>query len=408
MIIFLKLAWRNIFRNKRRTFLAASAIGIGLGALIFTDALLIGWKELMISTATSTYLGEAQIHHDDFRRTFEAGKTIPNHHLIIEDLKNCPMIKSWTRRTQSFAMISSAANVHSISVSGIEPKREKDISKIDEAIKDGKYLQTDTDSSILIGYKLAEILEVELGDKIVLTAAQADTGDMSQEMFRIGGIFDFGIREMDRNMAFIGLKKSQKLLGLNEHINEIALTFANQDLLSPIQFPLWLNLQNRENIAAESWLELLPELSAVLEMLDFSMLIMAIILFIIVTADIVNTLFMSLYERMFEFGILRAVGTRPVNMALLIVLEAGCLAIISSVIGIIIGFFFPVYFQEHGIDYSGTEFVSIAMEAVYPVLRFKPYIIYPVIITIFTMLIGLYPGIVASQMTISKTLKEQF
>ena len=148
MMIFFKLAWRNTFRNKRRTFLSALAIGIGLAAMIFTDGMMVGWKDLMISTATSNYLGEAQIHHAKFRDTFEVEKTIPNHQEIIEKLETSQFIKSWTRRTQSFSMITSAANVHSISVSGIEPEREQHISEIDESIKQGEYLKTSNDGSI--------------------------------------------------------------------------------------------------------------------------------------------------------------------------------------------------------------------------------------------------------------------
>ena len=407
-MIFVKLAWRNVLRNKRRTLLSASAIGIGVATLIFTDAMMIGWKDLMIKNATSTFMGEAQIHHKEFRQMFETEKTIPNHSEIFESLNKEPKVKNWTARTQSFAIISSAANSYSIAVSGIDPTKERPISKIDDNIKVGKFLQKNDKNSILIGHKLAEILEVELDDKIVVTVANAETSDMSQEMFRIRGIFDFGIREMDRNMAFIPLSMSQKLFGIGDKINEIVILFNNLNLKGEINLPFWNKLKQNDEIAAESWLELQPELSAVLEMIDYSIFILGAILFLVVAADIINTLFMSLYERMYEFGILRAVGTRSLNLGKLILLESACLALISSVIGIVAGFLITLYFSKRGIDYSGTEFVSVSMDFVYPVLKWNQFVIYPVITIFFTVITGLYPAIYATRMKVAKTLKAQF
>lgn len=407
-MIFVKLAWRNVLRNKRRTLLSATAIGIGVATIIFTDALMIGWKDLMIKNATSTYMGEAQIHQKSFRQMFETDKTIPNHTEICKKLDNESKVKNWSSRTQSFAMISSAANSYSIAVSGVDPIKERPISKIDDNIKLGEFIQKDDKNSILIGSKLADILEVELDDKIVLTVANAETGDMSQDMFRIRGIFDFGIREMDRNMAFISLKASQELFGIGDKINEIVILFNNLNLKDKIELPFWNELRENDEIAAESWLQLQPELGAVLEMIDYSIYILGAILFLVVAADIINTLFMSLYERMYEFGILRAVGTRSFNLGKLILLESACLALISSIIGIIAGFLVTFYFSKRGIDYSGTEFVNVSMDFVYPVLKLKQFIIYPIITICFTIITGLYPAIYATRIKIAKTLKDQF
>ncbi len=407
-MIFVKLAWRNVLRNKRRTLLSASAIGIGIATMIFTDAMMIGWKDLMIKNATSTFMGEAQIHHKTFREMFETEKTIPNHREICSKLNNEPKVKSWSSRTQSFAMISSAANSYSIAVTGLDPIKERPISKIDDNIKVGKFLQGNDKNSILIGHKLADILEVELGDKVVVTVANAESGDMSQEMFRIRGIFDFGIREMDRNMAFIPLCTSQELFGIGDKINEIVILFNNLNLKKELNLPFWSELKMKEEIAAESWLELQPELGAVLEMIDYSIFILGAILFLVVAADIINTLFMSLYERMYEFGILRAVGTRSLNLGKLILLESACLALISSVIGIAAGFVITYYFSQRGIDYSGTEFVSVSMDFVYPVLKWNQFVIYPIVTIFFTVITGLYPAFYATRMKVAKTLKAQF
>jgi ABC-type lipoprotein release transport system permease subunit len=142
-MILLKLAWRNIFRNKRRTILSGIAIGIGLASLIFTDALMIGMKESMIRSATGTFLGQAQIHAKGFRETLEVEKTIHDLDSVIMQLNNDPDINHYAVRTQAFGMITSPANVSSVIFYGIDPEMEKHISKIKEAVRKGSYLSRD-------------------------------------------------------------------------------------------------------------------------------------------------------------------------------------------------------------------------------------------------------------------------
>jgi len=406
-MIYLKLAWRNLFRNKRRTFLSALAIGVGIAALIFVDALLIGWKENMIRTATATFMGQGQVHHKGYRDTLEVDKTIDHPGKKVNKLKSNPDIQGVTRRTQTFGMIASPENVQSILINGIDPAAEKEMSKLDEAIIKGNFLEKDNgNNKMLIGKKLAEILGVDLGDKVILTVAQAKTGQTAQEMFRIGGVFEFKVRQMDRSMAFIDLQRSQKLLGIKDNVHEIAFTFKNQELSTHPEHPVWTLLDD-PNLEVLSWLALMPELKAMLKWLNVSMFIMSAILFGIVAAGIVNTLFMSLYERMFEFGVLRAVGTRPGNLALLIVLEAGALAVISAVFGSAMGGVLVQIFSKVGLDYSDTEFVNVAIiDRIYPVMEPYQFIVYPLALIAFTMVIGLYPAIHAARMTPSKAMKK--
>ncbi|SMC55164.1 ABC-type transport system, involved in lipoprotein release, permease component [Desulfocicer vacuolatum DSM 3385] len=405
--VYIKLAWRNLFRNKRRTLLSVLAIGVGIAALIFVDALLIGWKDNMIHTATATFMGQGQVHHKGFLETLEVDKTIDHPGKKINKLKSNPDIQQITCRTRSFGMIASPGNVQSIIINGIDPETEKNMSKLDEAIIKGNFSgKNNGHNKMLIGKKLAEILEVTPGDKVTLTVAQAKTGNTAQEMFRIGGIFEFKVREMDTSMAFIDLHQSQKLLGINKDVHEIAFTFKDITLSTQVNHPVW-SLLGYSDIETLSWLELMPELKAMLSWLNVSMLIMTIILFGIVAAGIVNTLFMSLYERMFEFGVLRAVGTRPGNLAFLIVLEAGSLAVISAVAGSVMGAILVYIFSKEGLDYSDTEFVNVAIiDRIYPVMASHQFMIYPLSLILFTMVIGLYPAIHAAKITPAKAMKK--
>ncbi|HDL03870.1 MAG TPA: ABC transporter permease, partial [candidate division Zixibacteria bacterium] len=312
--LYLKLAIRNLFRNKRRTFIAGSAIGIGLAALIFTDALIIGMEVNMVASATESYLGEGQIHHQDFRSSYAVEGTINNLPEVIERLEKEEIVDKFTQRTMTFAMITSPANLSAVSMVGINPATERDLSQIDEAIISGNYFEGNNPRDIIIGSKLAEILEVDLGARVVMTVAQANTGDLSQEMFRISGIYHFNIKEMDRAMAFVRLPKAQEMLGIGNEVHEIVLKFSDGSHGRDRSLPFWEEYSNDGNEAV-SWTVILPELDAAFEMSQFATYIVGLILFGVVALGIINTLFMSLHERMFEFGVLRAVGTRPFTMA---------------------------------------------------------------------------------------------
>lgn len=404
--MILKMAIRNIFRNKRRTFLAALAISFGLTALIFVDALQMGMVENMVKSATSTYMGEAQIHKDGFTKTMEVEKTIVNGEKYLEKLKKESVIDGIAPRVKSIGMITSPANVHSVLLTGIDPEQEKTVSKINKAVVEGEYMKVDDERALIIGYKVAEILEVGLGDKVVVTVAQAETGEMAQEMFRVSGITRFGIREFDRNFGFIPLKKAQKMLGLEGKLHEIAVTFKNLKMATDPKVRIW-DSYNLEGNKFQNWKDLMPEMNAMLEMMGSSMFIIAFILFLLVAGVIINTLFMSLFERMFEFGVIKAIGMKRFKTAMLIVLEAGALAVMAAVIGSILSIAVTGLTAYIGLDFTGTEFVSVGItELIYPKATIQQYTVFPLALIGFTMLVGCYPAIHAARIQPAEAMKK--
>jgi len=408
MWTFIKLAWRNVLRNKRRTILAGTAIGIGLAALIFTDAFIIGMEQNMVRSATSSFLGEGQIHQASFRETLEVDKTINNLEQVKSNLRQESIVKGFTLRTMAFGMITSAANVNSISLVGINPDAEKNLSQIDDAIIKGKYLSENEPNSIVIGKKLAENLEVDLEDRVVVTVAQARTGDLSQEMFRISGIYYFNTPDIDSGMAFIPLEKSQEMLGIGNNAHEIAIKFTDIKYGQDKELPFWSKYSQYGNETL-GWIKIFPELEIMFKFTQFSIYVTAIILFGVVAFGIINTLFMSLYERMFEFGVLRAIGTGPFRMAQLILLEAGSLAIISIICGSILGFIITYTVMKTGIDYRGIEMVGVTIrDLIYPVLTIKQFVIYPFWLFLFTIITALYPALYAARISPAKAMRKSF
>lgn len=408
MLFYIKLAWRNIFRNKRRTIIAATAIGIGLAAMIIQAALMDGMVNHMMTSSTSSFLGEAQVHHKDFREAQEVEKTVKNLDQVMKRLAQEPLVDKFSLRTLSMGMVTSPANVNAVMLVGVDPGTEKYLSKIDDAVKNGQgdFFSGDNPRDIVLGSKLAEILEVQLSDRVVVTVAQAKTGELGQEMFRVSGIYHFDIKDMDSGMAFIRLEKAQQMLGIPGQVHQVAIKFKDIKTSLESGLPFWESYSQDGNEAV-SWITLLPQLKAVSDMIVIGLVIMIIILGSVVVFGIINALFMSLYERMFEFAVLRAVGTRPGGVRKLIMFEAGALAVVAIIIGLALGFLFTLVLTKTGIDYRGIEFAGTTFhEILYPEMSIWHYITYPIGVFIFTMMVGLYPAFVGGRLRIAEALRK--
>ena len=407
-LILIKLAWRNIFRNKRRTLIAATAIGIGLTALIFIDAFMIGMAETMVRTATASFLGDAQIHREGFRDEQEASMTIQEIDKVTASLAEEAIVQHSTKRVLVSGMITSPANVSAINLVGVHPPTEKFLSLIDDAITEGVYFEADNNRDVVIGTKLAEILEIGIGDRVVVTVAQAETGELSQEMFRVSGIYYFADEGMNSGMAFVRIQKAQEMLAIGNNAHEIAIKFTSLAYAQDSTLPFWDTYSEHGNEAL-SWIELMSQLTVILEMTTYSKYIMGAILFGVVIFGIINTLFMSLYERMFEFGVLRAVGTRPFGMARVILFEAGALAIVSIGVGAILGFLVTAVLAHIGIDYTGIEMMGVTMqEFIRPVITVEQFILYPICVFVFTIIAGLYPAWHVAKMSPVDAMRRSF
>lgn len=403
-MIYIKLAWRNLFRNTRRTVIAGIAIGIGLASLIFMDAIILGTKQHMIDTVTSSFIGHGQIQARGFDREQEVEKTIAHADRVLQKLDKDARVSHAAPRTMSSGILKSSTTTSYIVLWGIDPARERPLSHLDDNIRQGAYLAPDDSMGILLGSRLADILELEVGDRVVATVSQAHTGEISQQLFRVRGIYSFGSSEFDRRMACIHIATAQRMLGVNAP-HEIALRLHEPRIARDSTHALWSGYSDRDTIA-RGWPAIMPQLQAVLDMSTFGLVIMGVILFGVVSFGIVNTLFMSLYERMFEFGVLRAVGTRAYALWRLIVYEAASLALISCVIGLVLGVLVLVVTSYTGINYEGIELSGVTIRhAIYPV--FKPYQLwlYPLFVLVFTSIVGMYPAWYAARLQPADTLR---
>ncbi|MBT3236788.1 MAG: ABC transporter permease [Bdellovibrionales bacterium] len=395
-----KLALRNILRNKRRTTLASLAIGIGVCAIILTDGFVEGMKYNLIESVVSTFMGDAQIHRSGFRVSREVESVIKNSQQVINILADDSEIKAYAPRTISFAMISSPDNYVNVMMLGVDPKKEQIITRIMEAIQKGGPPQTENE--ILVGSRLASKLEVTIGDKVVVTVAQANSSELSQEQFRISGIYSYGSKELDGAMVYVQIAKSQQMLNLGNNIHEIALKFMQLKRAGNLDISFWDEYSVDGNEAL-SWRKLAPEIQYMIEMIYISITLISAIIGMLVGLIIMNTLFMSLYERLFELGVLRAIGTRPQQIVAMIIAESAVLSVASVIVGTLLAILFGTLLAVYGIDYGAMEIGETTLhKPIKFIFNLRQFTLYPVATIIFSMLVAIYPGVYASKMTLAR------
>ncbi|MDE0040528.1 MAG: hypothetical protein OXT74_00690, partial [Candidatus Poribacteria bacterium] len=178
-------------------------------------------EENMIKTATASFLGDAQIHREGFRDEGEVSLTIQALDELTADLAEEAIVERFTRRTFASGMITSPASVSAINLVGVYPPTERFLSRVDDAITEGVYFEGDNSRDMVIGTKLAEVLEIGLGHRVVVTVAQAESGELAQEMFRISGIYHFADEEMNRGMVFIRIDKAQQMLAIGDGVHVV-------------------------------------------------------------------------------------------------------------------------------------------------------------------------------------------
>lgn len=388
-MLILKVGFRNLLRNKRRTILASLAIGMGLAAIIVADGFWKGMIVNMVDSVTKTYLGHGQVHHPKFLETFESHYFIKHSDQIIQSIKSNPDIAHYSERSLSIGMISSAEDSLNVNVMGIIPEKEQNLSLFKKRLIKGKFLESDTD--ILIGERLRKKLGVDLGERIVITVTNSQSGDIEQQLFRLSGVFGIGSKEMDEGFILIKDQKLRSMIGTSGP-QEIVFNFKDLSLVD--QNKDFFKTLNSEFIDTKSWKELVPQIVAAIEMSDISIGVMASILSALVALGILNTMFMSLYERTYEFGVVRAIGTKNSLLVKIIMIEAFALAIFSVIVGFVIALIAGGLMYKFGLDYSGISFGEMTFtERIYFVFDWNQYTIFPLSLITFTVLISLYPAI---------------
>jgi len=389
LTLLLPLAWRNLWRNSRRSLLVVLAVAVGTMSIIDFTALMQAWARSTISASLRTLTGEAQIHAPGYLADPGVEYRMPPPHGNLLRALAGSRVKVWAPRIRVPGVARSEHASRPITLVGIEPAHEPGLSFIADPMYRGRTLNGPDDDGVIIGRKLVERLKTGLGKRIVLMSEAAD-GHLAERGFRIVGVYAETERTEDQ-YVFVGLHTAQTMLGVGDSISEIALDVRNQKQLEPVVKTL---RQAAPELDVQSWHTLLPLVEALSEFIQSFDGIWISIMSVLVIFGVANTLLMSVYERTREFGLLQALGLRPHLVIVQVMLESMLLMTLGTVVGVAGGIATIVVFHNGlsmGFLARGAEWLG-AGRVLYPQLVWPDLLQAALVVWVLGVLVSLWPA----------------
>lgn len=390
--MLLALAWKNIWRNKKRSLIILVAITLGLWAGLFSVAVMIGSWDTTVNSTIDRNLSHIQIHTKEFKDESLISFFIPDGNTLADEISELKEVKDVSARVLIEGMASSPSSSRGVKIIGINPDREKNVTTIADYMVEGEYFNGIKRNPILVGQKLADKLGLKLHSKIVLSFQSVDT-TLTYAAFRIVGIYKTESSPFDESHIFVRKSDLYKTMNSQSIINEIAIRLNSSEDLDTIHAIL---KENYSSLYVESWKDLAPELEMTYEFLIVEMEIFLGIILAALLFGITNTMLMSVLDRVREFGVLIAVGMKRIRVFFLIMIETIILSLFGGIIGMALGTFTIWYFSDKGIDLSiFSEGLSAwGMPTIlYPILPLYFYGVLTTMIIITGILAAVYPSL---------------
>ncbi len=343
------LAWRNVWRNVKRSTIIIVSIALGLAGGLFAGAVMMGMGESMINSAIDRNLGHLQIHSPAYRRDALVSNYIRSPQKVLSLLDTLGSVKAYSARTLLEGMASSANSSYGVTITGVDPERERETTALVSMLVAGNFLADKYRTQAVIGKKLAERLGLKLKSKIILTF-QDRSGEIVYMAARIVGLFKTESTAFDEMTVFVRQKDVTRLLGARKPlIHEIAIRLKNSSTLPATKARL---ASGFSDLKVEEWREIAPELAFMSTSVEsFTYLFVAIIIFALIFG-ITNTMLMAVMERIHELGILMAVGMKRGRVFIMILMETLLLSFVGGMLGMLIGGAAIAWFNHFGIDLS--------------------------------------------------------
>lgn len=397
MSVDIKMAWRNIGRNPRRSLLTILAVAFASTLLIFMLSWQFGSYDTMINASVRINTGHLQVQAEGYREKDSVRRVVPEPQRIARILERTPGVAAYTFRANAFSLISSEKRTYGALVIGIDPEKEARVSTLETLVRRGLYLSPQDTDQALVGRLLAKNLKVDLGDELVLLGQGRD-GSISATVVRVKGIFSSGQDELDRNSVRIPIRTFQDVYAMDGSVHEVVVLCRSLDEVAAVRKKVSAIIEKdkEDGLVVLDWMELMPGLIEAIQMDLVSGFIFYIILIVVVAFSILNTFLMAIFERTREFGVLMAVGATPSRISRLILLESLSMTVLGILIGILAGSLITWYFQVHGIVISGATEIMRQFglpERMFPKLSLLSISIGAGIVLFITLLTALYPAL---------------
>jgi putative ABC transport system permease protein len=399
-----QIAWRNVLRNKKRSLIIVAAITCGLWAALVASAVTFGFSYETVRSALETRLSHVQLHKAGYRESGNLRDTIPEGMSILRRIKSLPSVRAASGRVVAEGMASTAETAAGILVNGIDQDQERTTTTIAERLIAGTYALGERRNAVVIGEELAGKLGAHLGSKVIVTV-QDIHGNIVGGSFRIAGIYRTDSTPFDGSTVFVDRRELARLLDMGDQIHEIALVVNDLQKVELVASEIRSLLPA---LSTETWMDLAPEMQYINQ---YTEVYLNIFLYVIVFAllfGIMNTMLMSVLDRMREIGVLTAVGMRGWRVFAMIMLESILLSILGGITGILVGWGTVEQLKRTGIDLAafgeGLRQWGYS-EISYPILPFSMYEQVIVSIMFAAVLGAIYPAWKAIRLDPAKAIR---
>lgn len=391
-MIYLLLAWRNIWRNRRRTWITIASIGFAVILSTLLWAMLEGVYGNMIQNVVRFSTGYVQVHKTGYWKEKSIENVFTIDTATEQKIAAIPNITAIVPRMENFALVSTGEKTSGILLLGIDPVKENAITKLEKNLRSGQYLKAES-KGVLIGSGLARKLKLSVGDSLIILS-QGYQASSANGLFPITGILKLGSPELDKMMVYMSLDNCSSLLNLDHQITSWAIMVDNQNHLEAVKNQI-RSLLPPSRFEVMDWKQMLPELDQMITADSSGHKITLLVLYLVISFGIFSTILMMLSERRHEFGIILAIGMQKSQIATIVFLETIMICCIGIVGGSIASLPVLQYFTLHPIRLYGelgAAYENYGFEPIIPVsMAPKVFLSQARIVFLMTILIALYP-----------------
>jgi len=410
MKMIAKLAWRSVWRNKRRTIITVVSIGFGLAAALFFITFADGQYQKMINDSVRMQAGHITLEHPEYRDAPAVDLFVNDSTDIRREIEKLPDVEKVKLLVTGQGVARSGSGAVGVGFLGVEPSLEIQTSPLAKKIIKGEFLDDEDKRHVVIGSVLAKRLKLDIGKKMVLSTNDVN-GNLVEELCRIKGIFSTGSDETDGFFILVPIAFARGLMQLPEDAStQIGVILEKQEKMKQVQKQIW-NMLGSRDIVVLTWQQVMPDLNAFIKVDGGSNLVFQGIILTLVLFTIFNTILMSVLERKREFAVLLALGTSPNLLQAQVMMESVFLGLIGVFIGTVVGGAITWYYSIHGLDFSEmmTENMTVSGMAFDPIIytHLTPgvFIILGSIVFIATVLLSVFPMRRAANTPISDVLR---
>ncbi|NOX41529.1 MAG: ABC transporter permease [Alphaproteobacteria bacterium] len=386
---FGSLAWRNLWRNSRRTFITLIVVSVGLWSILFFNSFMIAWTQASKQATLSVLIGSGQIHAPGYMDDPSIDRLMQPPDAALTKALNAPDITAWATRLQLPGVVVSEYKTLPITIVGVDPALERKVSSIPGKVVKGRYLKDVSDDGIILGLNLAKRLKTGLGRRVILMSQNVE-GKLAEQSFDVVGLFDAD-KNTEDFYAFTGRTAEQAFVGLKNQIAEIV-------IVTPDTVNVDTTVKNLQAAApkldVKSWRKLSLFLAASDTFMQGFIYVWLGVVFALMAIGIVNTQLMTVFERTQEFGLLRALGMKSRLVLLLVAMESAVMIGVGVLLGIVMAAA-TIWWLSSGVDLSAFA-AALEMfqggQVLY--LKYQPqaFIQFSILIWLLGIIVALWPA----------------